>query len=686
MSADALMLNPNPYTTRKFELAAWQKEAVEAWIRGDGRGRHRGTMEIFTGGGKTLIAIACAAAVAADVDHLKLAVVVPTEVLARQWRKSLVEHTHLQESEVGLLGAGHRDDFRKCRVLVAVINSARDSLPELAEGVSELMLVIDECHRAGSPKNSRVLKTKSDYRLGLSATPDREELDETGQPVEYDDHLLGRSLGEIVYRFSLRDAREAGWLPKYEVSHHGLGLSKDEREKYEALTRKVDDVTDRLEELGFKRAQLVRGIRGDAETNRLIDSWTTLTNQRKDLLFRAVDRRRISLQLVRTELERLPDARILLFNERVAEAEALEMTLRDELPDVRIGLEHSELGARQREQTLEAFRRGEIQVLVSVKALIEGLDVPEIDVAISVAATSSVRQRIQSLGRALRRRFGSTDPHDVRRIHILYVHATADEEIYGREDWSDLTGSEANRYFKWEFESKQPLELEGPPRTPRPTEEQEWERLGGAVPQEPVPWLGFWPESEFSVDTKGNVTDATGRVMSNPQGINEMMAKVRNTPAGRFRVTPTHRLVLVRGDGDDSQMHVVGQMKERFIPVEDQRSGLLGLDPSDLAPGDAYSGSLDAQHGTFKLSQRGEGMIERKVGRTREFAFDKGSSRPDLEANARRVLAAWEQVGRETHSFSLNSQWHAWYRVGGQARFLAVAEGGFAWPEGEGNR
>jgi superfamily II DNA or RNA helicase len=599
MKQPSVQLEANPFRTRGFELAPWQQEAVEAWVAGDSKGRYRGTMQIFTGGGKTLIALACVERAAAEAEDLRVAIVLPTQTLARQWREMILKHTHVTPNEIGILGAGKKDDLRRRRVLLSVINTARDRLPDLAAEVDELMLIVDEVHRAGSPKNSRVLTTRSRFTLGLSATPDREDLDETGQPIEYDDHLLGRSLGEITYTFSLRDAMDAGWLPDFKVLHHGIRLSKEEQEEYEALTRKVDDVTQRLEDLGFKKSQLVRGIRGDADSNRLIDSWTLLTNQRKDLLFRAEERRRIATKLVRDELEKSPHARVLLFNERVKEAEMLESLLHEELPEKRIGLEHSELPARQRETTLEKFRQGQVQVLVSVKALIEGLDVPEIDVAVSVASTSSVRQRVQSLGRALRRRFTASPVSDVRQIHIIYVHGTADEEIYGREDWSDLTGKDSNQYFRWDFGATEPVELQDPPRTPRPTEEQEWQRLGQRVPNEPVEWLGLWPESEFSVDTAGNVTDLNGTVMANSQGVNEMIAKVRKTPAGRFRVTPTHRLVLVRSEGENGRMHVVGQLRERFRPesTEDESSRGAPFEPSSLIPGDRYPGPTNDVHG-----------------------------------------------------------------------------------------
>ena len=60
-----------PFVARGFDLQDWQRKAVEAWISGDAGGPFRGTLEIFTGGGKTLIALACAEA-AQGVSHCAL--------------------------------------------------------------------------------------------------------------------------------------------------------------------------------------------------------------------------------------------------------------------------------------------------------------------------------------------------------------------------------------------------------------------------------------------------------------------------------------------------------------------------------------------------------------------------------------------------------------------------------------
>ena len=233
--------------TRNFDLVPWQQSAVEAWENGVDGQPYRGTLEIVTGGGKTLIALACAARASQADPDLKLAIVVPTEALARQWRRAIANYTSLASHDIGLLGAGGKDTLADHRVVVTVLNTAaKRSRRWRALLSAPLMLVVDECHRAGAPSFSTVLSSPAKYRLGLSATPDREELDDEGEPLTFDEQIVGRRLGGVVHRFTLKDAREAGWLPEYSLHHHGVSLRDEERLKYEALSRRVDDAADEL--------------------------------------------------------------------------------------------------------------------------------------------------------------------------------------------------------------------------------------------------------------------------------------------------------------------------------------------------------------------------------------------------------------------------------------------------------
>jgi superfamily II DNA or RNA helicase len=673
----------NPFSTRGFELAAWQQEAVEKWAAGDGTGPFRGTLEIFTGGGKTLIALACALRVARDEPDLRLAVVVPTEALARQWKQVLLDRTHLRARAIGMLGARRHDTFEGRRVLICVLASAAKRLPEIAADAQPLLFVVDECHRAGAPKMARVLDTPAVCQLGLSATPDREEVDENGEPIDYDEHLLGKKLGRVVYRFSLRAAREAGWLPDYEIEHHGVQLHDEERRRYDELSRQVDDAADRLEQLGVDTTRARSLSSRDDTVGKSAQQYVAATSARKDLLYRVGERTRIATAIVHDAFRRRGSPRVLLFHERVAEAQQLYESLRAALPEGDVGIEHSKLPSRERNGALDAFRAGDVRVLVSVKSLIEGVDVPEADVGVSVAASSSVRQRIQSLGRVLRR---SPDGDKTAEMHLLYVADTVDEVIYAKEDWSDLTGSASNRYWEWPLDASLPPDhRDGPPRSPLPTEEQEWDRLGGRPPTMPVPYLGALTGREYSADTRGTVKNASGAVIANPQGVAEMITTARGKPGGRFFVTPQFRMVLLFEGGaakGDTRLLVVGVLDEPFATRDlgDGAANAEDVDAAELVPGDSYVGPTDHAQGEYRISQRHKGSVERRRGRLRELALVVGADDAVREANARRVVDAWRTLALPGLKFSVNRLSHAWYLEAGEPRFLAEVSGGFVFP------
>ena len=675
-----------PIHNRGFELAEWQERALDAWVQGDGT-PFRGTLEIFTGGGKTLIALAAAARVSATVPDLRLAVVVPAEALARQWIASIARHTDIDPSDVGLLGAGGKDSLDEKRVLVTVLNSAAKYLPDMAVANQPLMLVVDECHRAGAPSVSRVLDTPSRFRLGLSATPDRQEIGDDGERIPYADQRVGRALGKVVFTFDLRQARALGWLPSYEIHHHGLTLRDDERREYASISRRVDDVVDQLRSMGIDtgRAQSLQGAPG--EVGDVARSYVSLTSLRKDLLYRATERTRVAVRLVTRELEG-GDRRVLLFHERVDQAVQLFEALREALPDHKIALENSRLPDAQREEAMADFRSGRAQVLVSVKSLIEGIDVPAADMGVSVASSSSVRQRIQALGRVLRRDFSESTVAKTARMDVLYMTDTVDELIYSKEDWSDLTGDVENFYWVWSDDPEQEPELQpGPPSSPRPTEEQEWERLGGHAPSTPVRWHGMFVGQEYSMDTSGTVRNASGSTMAVPDGFEDLMSRLGHRRFGRFRVTPSHRLVLVaREGGDGIEVLVVGQLLAPLAPIAERLPLSIDEMPNvdTLAAGDAYPGPVDSDGGTYQLRLKRGGVIERKAGGGREFAITQGSGHQELEENARRLVEAWKATSPSGLTFHVNGLGHAWFESGGQRLFLASVPGGFVWPDSRG--
>jgi superfamily II DNA or RNA helicase len=668
------------FQTKGFELFDWQRTAVGKWTHG--RSPFRGTLEIFTGGGKSLIALACAAEAAKRVAEtqgdFRLLIIVPTKALAEQWIETIATYTTLPPKKIGPVST--RDAatiFERLVAAVIVINTAAKLAKSHELQLSDdTMLIVDECHRAGAPLFKQALSLGKKFRLGLSATPEREELGEDGEPLVFDEQIVAKKLGRVVYSFGLGEARGAGRLPDYEIQHHGIALLPEERKKYDDQSGEVDDVSRRLRAAGVDpgRARAVLNKGGAAAE--LARAYLIKTAMRKDLLYRAAERERIALLLVEQAMSD-DSARILLFNERIDAVQSLEDRLRT-LYGTTVEAEHSQLPAKQRRRALDRFRSGEARILVSAKSLIEGIDVPDATVGISVASTASVRQRVQALGRVLRK--GAEGKRAT--MHVIYVSDTVDESIYEKEDWADLTGESRNVYFRWSNDAAAPIHGDEPPKKPRPTEDQMAEtlRLDGVTL--PAPWPGAISGQEYSVDTRGNIKNAFGIPIANAQGVGDMLIAARGTPGGRFRVTPKHRFVLVLCRQNDAfEWKVAGRLPEPF----ESRDALPVLPRAERndTPGETYRGALNKKNGELRLRSRMAGVIEKRRNGG-AMSAQVGESASDAQRdNVRRVIGNWRRLAIQSVRFYINDEWDAWFEKDGVPVFLAHVSGGFHFEESD---
>ncbi len=657
------------------ELYNWQIDAVERWLASGTDWDIQGTFSVFTGGGKTVMALACAERVARFEPAVRTVIVVPTVALAIQWKDRILLMTNVGEADIGLRGAGRHDALDGKQVLIAVLNTAAKVLPGMVDSFDRpVMLIVDECHRAGAAKFSNVLGTRARYRLGLSATPERDEVGEDGEPIKYDEQLVGKRLGPVVFQLDLKEARAKGLLPNFHIVHHAVRLTAPEDSDYRNLSQQVDGIADDLEAAGFRAIDAIRTRFLPAQLRPLAERYRQLTQRRKDLLFRSTERRRVLDLLVSERLARAK--RILVFHERAELATQLYESFVAEWPDI-VAIEHSGLRDSVRRIALERFRTGDVRLLVSVRTLIEGLDVPEVDVGIAAASSSSVRQRVQSLGRVLRR----GTPDKVAEMHLLYVQDTVDEVIYEREDWTDLTGEDNNRYFEWPMGGDTPVSRSGPPRRPCRTEEQEWERLAESISDEPVLWEGCVPDQMHSVDTMGNVKNDSGTDIANPQDVLGMLQKVRGPGgAGRFSVTREHRLVVVsRHEGERIVWFVAGRLAEPFRPVAD---GGPCPEVASIEPGERYSGPSRPAV-AFRVGKAGGGVLKRKSGRSTELLVPDAATTEQIRRNRLAILDAWRMLALPGMPISINECGHAYYKAEGQRRFLASAPGGVTEPTQE---
>lgn len=632
-------------------LYEWQRECLPRWLE-----HGRGTVKVATGGGKTLFALAAAQELQnSRAPDLRLVIVVPTIPLMFQWYDELTRG-NLPPACIGLMGGGQElPPAERLRVIVCVLNSARDRLPGLVSKASwsdRMLLVVDECHRSNAAQAQRIFDARPRFTLGLSATPEREG-EEEGVPTTevYERSAAGQALGPIIYDFTIRQSLAAGLLTTFEVWHVGLTLAPPEAAEHDRLSREITELRKPLQVrhrksrskqgfIAWCQTVASRGGPAAAETERFIG----LANRRKRLLYRAKARTEAALGIL-SEAVADREGRSIVFHESIEEIESLFIEAEQlALPVV---LEHSKLPDSLRAENINAFRKGVARVIISAKSLVEGFNVPSADLGIIVASAGSIRQRIQTLGRMLRRKEGSR----TARIIVFYVRDTEDDAIYEKADWEAIVGADRNRYFHWTPPGEGGAWEQGlteqstPPRVYRPPS---WE-IDVSCLQPGDPYLGQSTGVDLRVDHEGNLRTIDGVLVPVDDAQLVTMIEERN-PHRRARCTPAgHLIVRVDPKGSD-------EADWRYL-------GTIKLPDEPAAP--------KVQLRLKSRSGRRQIALEDKPGGNIRFALGPEVSQERERGEARDRLLAWVQSveakrGIRVHSIYWDGQTNYWLETQGE--------------------
>jgi superfamily II DNA or RNA helicase len=134
----------------------------------------------------------------------------------------------------------------------------------------------------------------------------------------------------------------------------------------------------------------------------------------------------------------------IVFSQTKAASEAVAEILAAE--GLSTGYLHSDLDGYTRHRVLDAFAEGDIDVIAAPKLLDEGIDVPDADLAVVVAASRTRLQMVQRMGRVLRKKPDGR----LARLVIMYVAGTSEDPSRGaHEAFVDLIAPVAadKRYF-----------------------------------------------------------------------------------------------------------------------------------------------------------------------------------------------------------------------------------------------
>lgn len=362
-----------------------QGQAIGRW---EAAGR-RGILSMATGSGKTITSLAAAVRAATAEKRLLLVIAAPQLPLLSMWASESrlfgIEPTLLARGSMSqklkrLEGAVRRLDLGATSLEIVIVTHDLLVGPHfqaiLARSRTPAMLIGDEVHRLGRPEFLNRVPEFFKFRLGLSATPER-QFDPEGTAA------LESFFGPQVFEFGLRDAIGVCLVP-FDYYVHLVQLDADELADWQKLSDKV--------------SRIARGAKDDPELER----------QLKLLLIR---RRRI-LERARQKVPAF-SAEVLRIGKSMRRTLAYA-TDKDPQQLMRVnevlqshGLTYHQVTAAETssglaEEILESFRRGQLQVLTAKRVLDEGINVPAIRSAYVLASTTVRRQWVQRLGRVLR--------------------------------------------------------------------------------------------------------------------------------------------------------------------------------------------------------------------------------------------------------------------------------------------
>lgn len=384
-----------------LSLYYYQKCAVNQWIENG----HKLMLQMATGTGKTRTAFGCMECACRDIKSgLIIVVATPQITLTRQWIKDM-EKLQLDIDEyIEVDGTIHdwRINMRKSlqRVYIGQFNhfviftthdtaSNEDFIDILQTyGPGETIFFIgDEVHGMGADKTRNALQSKYEYRLGLSATPKR-WFDDEGS------HLLEEYFGNKSFNFGLREALETinprtnlPFLANYYYYPCFISLTDDELEKYRDLSQKISrlshDKDSDLNELRtrflMRRAEILKNA--ENKYQKLYDILEKLGPSIQDTIIF------VSPQQIDKVMMILREHNILAH--RITEKESQHKS-------------NKYSGLSEREYIIKQFETGSYQVIVAIKCMDEGIDIPSARCGIIMASSTNPREYVQRIGRIIR--------------------------------------------------------------------------------------------------------------------------------------------------------------------------------------------------------------------------------------------------------------------------------------------
>jgi len=414
------------------KLHDYQLEAINEWERHN----FKGIFDMATGTGKTYTALGAIVRLSKKLSNcLAVFIVCPYQHLVEQWVEELKTFNinpiigysaSFQRNWKKLLENSIRDQKLKvknknffCFICTNATFASEFIQNQIGRIKGNALLVIDEAHNFGAKNLSNLLSNKFNFRLALSATLERHnDREGTDKIFEY--------FGDKCIEYTLERAIQEGKLTRYKYYPVLVTLNEKELETYMDLTSKIGNnlIKDKkgnivLSELGkmlaLARARLVAGAKD--KINKLEECIIPYLNDKHILVYCG------SANLLKEDEDVTP-----IDDEDIRQIDVVTDLLGNKL-GMRVSQFTSKESIKEREILKREFTKGDnLQALIAIKCLDEGVNIPKIKVAFILASTTNPKEYIQRRGRVLRLAEGKeyaeiydfiTLPRPLDKVHLL---------------------------------------------------------------------------------------------------------------------------------------------------------------------------------------------------------------------------------------------------------------------------
>jgi superfamily II DNA or RNA helicase len=382
-----------------------QKNAYTAWIANN----KRGIFAMATGSGKTVTALNCVLKRYQEDDFYKVIIAVPTQALAVQWEQEVkafnfqnIVSTHTEKDWKNILSRFTTQSiFNKKKNLVLITTYATFNRIDIqaflkdTQGIDSFIYIADEAHNVGSTNSLKYLPEKILQRIGLSATPER-IYDDVGSEKLY--QFFNSRPPQYTYRYSMKQAIEDEILCHYDYYPLFVELTKNEMQVYKTIT-----------------AQLRKFI--NPQTGKYKKEAEMLLLKRKRIIHKA-ENKKVAITNLLEDLKRKRklDYTFVFVPEGYEPDYSETDSYNVQEEDIHIIDEYAQMfrkqgysyhkyisGLEDAQKVLKNFADGDIKILLSMKCLDEGVDIPRAEHAIFCSSTGNPRQFVQRRGRVLRK-------------------------------------------------------------------------------------------------------------------------------------------------------------------------------------------------------------------------------------------------------------------------------------------